>query len=598
MLQKAVFLVLLLSTAVTAADKHVAPIAVPTPADAVRMAAEDILTIPPADRPYQTYFLTYDRSKEFRGAFNYVINSCISHAATLYQAESVAGGWLLRIDKRRVWPDKDVFEKLELETQKLADIEPYFHTLGEIVVKEKRKVKKTVLEEVEQEVEEKTGRKVSKLIPTGNGYYRQELVDETRKVKKKVQQEVEKEVEEEVEVKKVGSEFSLHLLGADAQAAPIQILAKETTPFGYDINANPIMRADWFIYIVSSSLEEENGRYYQYRLVQNSNDEKTAEEIWLESLGVDYNTIQERQSDQRIAKWRSNVTGKPRAIEYFFAATSRPAVGPGGVAITRDYFVGKVDAFRHVLKNLLNYSYDGSEAMGVLPNGMIEWTLFDGDGGLVTFAPEKLVSDRTIPSPHSTILQTPISCWRCHGSTDMWMPATNEIYRLAKGPRGINIYDDVSDKDHPESTLDRLTGLYSGEMSEFLRINMNTHARATFLATGGMTIPQVAKKIGEIYGTYRYNAVTPQLACLELGWVVTEDMAADHFNSILPLQPKNRFGVHPESITIGTLRRWTKEEPFFINRDDWEQEYADAMLRVQTHNVRSQASKRSTPRSP
>jgi len=156
------------------------PIAVPTPADAARLAWADCQTLPPDAQPFQTYYLTYDRSKEFYGAFNYVLNTCVSHASTLYRPPVVANGWLIRVDRRRCWPQPDDFLALDAEYQKLAQIEPYFHTIGEIVVKEKQ----TVTEEVEVEV--KTGRRVQQFYVQNNQRYAR-WVDETTKQKQKKQ---------------------------------------------------------------------------------------------------------------------------------------------------------------------------------------------------------------------------------------------------------------------------------------------------------------------------------------------------------------------------------------------------------------------------
>lgn len=544
---------------------------IPTPADAVQMAAADVLQLALEDRPFQTYFLTYDRSKEFYGAFNYALNSSVGHSSILYRPDVVGGGWLIRVDRRRLWPQAADFAALDVEFQKLGQIEPYFHTQGEIAQAQ-----------VEfKEVQVKTGRQVPQTF-VRNGRRFTQLVDEVVTERQPVTSNN--------KVLAKGSEFSLHLLGKGVNEAPILVLSRATATPGFELNANPIMRADWFMFIVSSSLEEENGRYYTFRRIQDSQGNKTAEQAWLETQGVNYEVIKNLRSDQRIAKWRSNITGKPRAIEYFFTTAARPSVGPVGVSLTRDYLVGKVDSTAHAFRNLLNYKFDGTEAMGFLPNGMMSFVLFNGDGSLARSAPDKLVSDRTVPSPHQTLLQTPISCYRCHGTTDMWMDASNDIYALSKGKFGLNIFDDQSSDTDPLDTMDRLAGLYAGEMDEFLTSVRNTHAKATFILTNGMQVPDVAKKIGEIYGSYRYNAVTPQVACLELGWVVSEEDAVAHLNTILPVLPKNRNGIHTESVVIGTLRAWTPQRPLYVNRDDWEQEYADAMLRVQTQAVRMQAS--------
>jgi hypothetical protein len=523
------------------------------------------------------YFFTMDRSKEFYGAFAYILNTCLSHSVVLYRPEVVGDGWLIRVDRRRLWPQEDI--RLEMDTliAKLATVEPYFHTVGEVLVQERKTEKRQVT------------------VQTAPYY----IVDARGVRHQRTTKVVEKEVVVQEAKTEKAAEFSLHLLGGTGDASPILELAQATATPGFDLNPMPIMRADWFLFIASATLPEENGHYYKFRRISDSQGEgdkrKTAEQLWLEGLGVDYATVQQRQADQRIGQWRSNVTGKPRAIEYFYATLTRSNVGPAGVSITRDYFVGTVKAQRHAVRNLLSYTYDGSEAMAFLPNGMMEFTLFDGNGDLALTAPDKLVSDRTVPSPHQTILHTPISCIRCHGPTDMWMDASNDVLAMTSGPYRLNIMDDESDDESPEETLDRLAGLYAGEMTDFLRVNRNTHAKATYIVTGGMSIPEVSQKIGAIYNRYRYDLVTPQIACLEMGWVVDAEQAADHFNKILPLLPPNRHGVHPEDVTIGTLRNWTSKNTLAVNRDDWEQIYADAMLRVQTQTIKLQVQQGNNP---
>lgn len=525
------------------------PQQVPTPYEAVRLAEEDLLTLSQDTWGFQRYFLVYDRSKEFYGAFNYLLNTCVSHSTTLYRPAIVADGWLIRVDLRRLWPRTNDYDALFPEFEKLAQIEPYFHTNGEIVIRETKRT----------------------LVPAPR-YQASDGKFYTRKWK-----------EEVVTRKQFGSEHSLHLLGPDKAEAPIFHLV---TRCNTDI---PIMRADWFMYIISTQDPRENGKYYTFRRVSGSQGGKTAEELWLASQGVDYETIQELRGDQRIGKWRSDVTGQPRAIEYFFTSATRPSVGPSAVFITRDWFLGKIDAGRHPIKNLLNYNHDGTEALGFLPNGMMSFVLFDDKGGLIDVAPQTLVTDRTVPIPHPANLQPPISCIRCHGPTDMWMGATNDIMAFTKGAQGLNFFDDESDTQEADDTLDRLAGLYAGEVAEPLRLIRNTHAKATFIVTGGMQIPAVAEKIGSVYNQYRFAPITPQQACLELGWQVPEADAVEMLTQILPPLPPNRFGISPESVTIGTLRVWKSDRPLHINRTDWEQEYADAMLRVITESIRIQA---------
>jgi len=517
------------------------PVLVPVPADAAAMAATDIQKLDQSDQPFQRYLFVHgDRSRSFHGAFNYVLNSAVSHASILYRPPVVAEGRLIRIDLRRLWPREDQFKELFFVYEELARLDRYFNVTSELVLEEQVRVKTAPYRAVD-----------------GRTY------DYEYQTKRTV---------------KTGTQPALHLAGMTGDQGAITILKTLTQ------SQAPILRADQFLVLASSSYKLENGQYYRFRRVRESDaaSGKSAEQLWLESVGVDYAAIQKMRSDQRIAKWRSNITGKPRAIEYFYSSSARPIVGPSLTALTRDFFDGTIKASVHPVKNLLNYVHDGTEAMSILPNGMVFWVLFNGAGGLVDVAPQALVSDREVPAPHTTNLQPPISCWRCHGKHDMWQPASNDAQgRL--GARKLDFFDDESSTTDPIDTMDRLAGLYTGEMDEPLRIARNAHARAAFIVSMGMQLPEIAEKLAEIYRKYRYDLVTPRAACLELGWEVPEEDAGALFAEILPKLPANRFGVRPENPTIGTLR-----DGIGVNRDDWEQEYADAMLRVTIEAIRKQ----------
>lgn len=510
---------------------------VPTPGRACVLAHGDAMK-PGVGSPHIRYFFTLDRSKEFYGAFSWTINSCLNHSTIPYKPVVTGDGWLIRCDLNQLSPQK---KHLVEEFEKLVTIEPYFHTIGELKIIEKENV----------------------LVDTAP--YQQDGRTYTKKWEQR---------DKVVRVEK-GAEFALHL-GNPSVINELALITQSNIP---------IVRADWFMFIALSQDPRENGRYYNFRGIKNSSGGKTAEELWLESQGVDYESIKKRRVDQRIAKWRSRVTGNSRAIEYFYVNATRPSVGPSAVFITRDWFNGKIDPSRHPLKNLLNYDYDGAEGIGFTPAGFPEFILLNNKGDLVDIAPQNLVGDRTVPSPHPPNLQPAISCIRCHGPSEMWMEARNDVETITRGKYGINIFDDTSEGITPEDALDRLTGLYSGEINEPLRQIRNTLARSTFIATNGMSIPKVAEKISEVYQKYRFDPIIPSTACLELGIEVTPIDAVKTYNSILPKLPPNRHGISPETILVGSLRDWKPELEIDLPRTDWEHEYSDIMLRVVTAKI-------------
>lgn len=346
-------------------------------------------------------------------------------------------------------------------------------------------------------------------------------------------------------------------------------------------SAAPILRADWLIVKATSVLD--GGIYYKLRNIESKPAKGTAEEAFHRSLGVDQKLIRELGGESRIGMWRRDVTQKPAAIE-FVQATNVP-LNRGGSSIlfvTRDYFNGKIDGKRQAMKNLLSYSYDGSEQIGNLSNGMPVYALFDANGNLVDEAPPNLVSDDTIPHGNTKNLQSAISCVRCHASEEGYRSARNDVELITSGKFAIDIFDDESSGRDPAAAIDELKSLYHGKIDGSLRTARTTHALATFRATGGMKPGPVAEKVGEIYNAYVYGDVTPMVACAEAGYFANAENAADILNEICPILPPNASGVSPESAMIASLRAWTKEEPVHIPRTEWEQEAADFLLRVKT----------------
>lgn len=526
--------------------------ALPTPADAVVLAARDIKRVDLDQRGFQRYLFTYDKSKEHVGAVSYVLNNVLSHASVNYRPVVVGDGWLIRFDIRALWPRRADFDALSPEFEKLDEIDPYFHQIREIEVVEETKENKLV------DTAPYQGKRADGTVGTLTQKW-ETTVKKTSRIK-------------------VVADHALHLLGEAGDAAPILELSGECA------SRTPILRADWFLATVSTTDPAHNGRYYQFRRISKSRDGKTAEQLWLEGLGVDYDTVKKVRSDQRLAKWRSKVTGKPRAIEFFYASSTRPEIGPSIVALTRDFFDGKVKGNKHVVKNLLEYEFDGTEAIGYLPNGGLSYALFDAKGELVDLAPPNLVSDFEIPDPFTKNLAAAISCWRCHGKKGMWLPAKNDIMTAAKGRRPLDIFDDTgADKLEAEDRRDRLFGLYTGEIEPALVEARRTHAKATDRVTGNMDVSLVATTTVAAFNQYRFNSVSPATACRELGWDVskmTEDEQLDFLDWVIPKLLPNRLGIRPESVMVGHLKNATKDSDIQINRDDWEQEYPDVMLRA------------------
>ena len=106
---------------------------------------------------------------------------------------------------------------------------------------------------------------------------------------------------------------------------------------------------------------------------------------------------------------------------------------------------------------------------------------------------------------------------------------------------------------------------------------------AILRATKTMTTTEASSKLGEEYDRYKYDMVTPTIACAELGFKVKSDAdAVTLLRLILPPHPIEQ-GFAPEDIFLDAL----KYEPIApdtkymsLNRLEWEQVYVDAIDRV------------------
>jgi hypothetical protein len=246
--------------------------------------------------------------------------------------------------------------------------------------------------------------------------------------------------------------------------------------------------------------------------------------------------------------------------------------------MTHDVFDNDVDPARDPIRNLLNFQDRAREMIaeraGIFgANGMHLFVLFDSSGELQNEVPPNVAADHTIPIPHSRRLQASISCIRCHGPQEGFQPFRNEVQTMLSGY--LDVFGDVSSENAIPDQLDRLAGLYSGDLSKPIRRGRDDYTDAVYRATGGMQVPEASLLVSNIYQEYVYDTVDAQKACLELGFVVPKFQASYYFNQILPPLSPDVLGISPEDPIIGALKAGLS-----VNRFQWEQVYPDAAFRA------------------
>jgi hypothetical protein len=353
---------------------------------------------------------------------------------------------------------------------------------------------------------------------------------------------------------------------------------------GLTHSAVPVVRADWWI--IKSLTTLDGGIYYDLVGIERKPAQGTARDAFFKKVGVDVKEIERLRSDQRTAMFKSKVTGRPRRIEYLQGISVRPDSGSGLVIITYDPSDAQVEAKNDPIRNLLDLEFAAQEIIAERPNGMHLYALFAANGDLQDSAPDNVVKDHNIPAPYTARLQSGISCIRCHNPFDGWIPASNDVKKLLAGY--LDVFDDLSDKKgHVPDVLDRLAGLYAGDLAKPLRRGRDDYADAIFLATGGESPSQIGAQLTNTFVNYLYTDMDAAIAARELGYDLPPDKAALFMNVILPPLQKDVIGISPEDPILGALKINMK-----VGRHQWEQVYADAAFRaMQSRKSRESAKK-------
>ncbi len=358
----------------------------------------------------------------------------------------------------------------------------------------------------------------------------------------------------------------------------------------------PIITSGYFLTRATTTVQGEGvfktiygGLYYQLSGIKRNSKKGTDEDNLLEALGVgnvDKGITAEKifddlRSDQRVAMFRSNVTGHPRRIDLLRSLASRD--GQGLVWVTHDLKKSSIDIGQHPVLNLLDFKDDAREFIAEKRNGLHLFALFNGAGKLQDEVPPDIAADTTIPIPHGTVLEPARSCLVCHGKQGGLHVASNDVRKLRAGR--INAFGDQKSKNGQLDDLDRLLGLYDGD----LEFKLNPRARddlanATLQATGVWkgskdqtdVVPLAAGKIADVFKKYNYDLVDATQLLRDLGLEVADAKEAPAIlRKILPLPPVVGDEILQEDARIGALLVGLS-----LGRTDYDLAYAFAALRI------------------
>lgn len=590
----------------------------------VKMAIMDLQTIPLIHQPFIRYLAIQDGEMLSVRTCSLTMNY-LSRASTIIRPMPLFDSHLVRIDLRLYAPrQEDLAEWLTLWEE--LSFDPMFALL---ITKDtinfsglrpeqlpKRKVKKTVIKKVkipgkireEKRVIDHPGGDL--VYPDGRG-----TVENVKPGKYVMDLRFdeggsERDVAEQVEVEVVGLGEGVDVVrldGGHIDPAAFQQLQTLTGSLA------PIVDHNYFKARALSTIRDKGvfttiwgGLYYEFRGIKKSKDVKGKEkvtdlDVFFEGLGIGNikggetaeQLFDRLRSDQRLAVFRSNVTGKPRDVSMFHTPAEREGSSWG--AITGDVKDQSVDIGDRAYANLLNPRRDAREAIFPTANGFPIFALFNGQGVRQDEVPPDIANDDTIPPPYTRRLQPGIGCIRCHGPHDGWQPLQNDVAEMMKNRR-FDIFDDLSSKSRFNTDIiDRLAGLYSGSFAKNLRRARDDFAEASLKATGpwpdGDLQVDLAKKasarLSSEYAEYNYELVDAQKACRELGHDLGKEEAVAFLKASLPPDPRSRIGdVFPEDPRLIAL-----ESGISILRTDWSlfRPFAAERLQRNLANVRKGA---------
>ena len=582
------------------------------PMDAMKLALLDINNF--SDQAiYFRYVWVPENKKENCDAVDIAVNTAISNSSGLVKGVRIGEHRLLRYDLRSLAPKESELKSLRDTWERMAEDEPYFLVPGDssalvlnkdVIVITKDNAQPATFEKVLVSIPKDTELDLlgEKIDDDGTKWYKIQWQAEICFVLQMYARKESRKVEGKHQFKRV---LGPHV-GEGAEMLALATLSQV-----------PIVRHDYFIRKVLSNVE--GGLYYEFRgIVKSPNENQTDLEFLLESkFKARIKDFQDSRSDQKVAMFRSRVTGKPRAT-LFIAGARRVTVNQGLIVMTLDLDEDQALQFNDPFLDILKHKYQGIELFAELGNGMILYALYTGDldgdgifevknedgeaeGALVREVPPQIATDHRVPPPYSNRLQPGISCMRCHNQIhegrqqEGWIEHPNDVMKLVKA--GLDIFGQRKDKQSIQSAIDRKVGLYTGDFAKVFRRARDDYADALLLLTGNIGteeksgVTENIDQLVKIYHEFWYELITPKRACQELGYgVETEEDAVKLLNDLLKPLPPNELGISPEDVRLGALKAGIA-----INRFQWEAVYPDAAERTIQTLLDQQPVKAETP---
>ncbi len=297
---------------------------------------------------------------------------------------------------------------------------------------------------------------------------------------------------------------------------------------------SPIIRADWFI--VNATLPPS---YYNFL-----------------GLGKTLKDFEDLVfANEALAK---KARSQDKAIVVSSIVTKNNRTLTRSPTFTNGYYWRSHDSLKSVderdyVINILNETFDATEDIGTLPNGLQAYFLADAAGNRLDFAnPDIAVDNNSI----DRLVRTGRSCIVCHA--EGIRPINDEIRTLTEM---LNNRESVKLLIAKEEDAYRIADLFSSDLDEQIIKDQNVYRSAVSKANG-LSSERNAAIYAEIYDSYAEYLLTTDIICREIGMSETQlKEYAKHSN---------------DHLILGLFRSPIRP----VRRDQWERSYQKFMILI------------------
>ncbi len=274
----------------------------------------------------------------------------------------------------------------------------------------------------------------------------------------------------------------------------------------------PVFYLDWF---VANSLVEP--RYHE--LLGLGDDEAD----YLALAAADQKTADRRGAQVRGAVLFSEVAHHNRILER------TPTLLRYGRGTYQSSFDFKTSVqLQDVLADLLNSKPDAKEVIFSLPNGLLGFAVFDGQGKRLDKADGDVAANRRSRF-RDTQVRTAFHCIACHLPDRGWIDVDDEIRQLAARPVTLlaETYD-AKDRRRGDRIRQKFLMVSFNDLLESDRGVVEVAVEASTRAGGkrGLTCPETAKAVTTTIYDYLEAPVSLQQLAAELGYPQDQVLAA------------------------------------------------------------------------